>query len=194
MATYTVKKGDTLSQIALTYLGSASKYKYLAQINGIANPNLIYVGQVIKLDTSGGGGGSTTPSTTTSNTVTIKQFGLQADTDRTVFVTWSWNKSYTDHYIARWYYYTKDGTAFIASESNVSADTYLQSVYTAPENAVRVRVHVKPVSKTKTVNNVETSYWTGAWSGAKDYYFSNNPPKTPPIPTVNIEDYKLTAD
>lgn len=194
MATYTVKKGDTLSQIALTYLGSASKYKYLAQINGIANPNLIYVGQVIKLDTSGGGGGSTTPSTTTSNTVTIKQFGLQADTDRTVFVTWSWNKSYTDHYIARWYYYTKDGTAFIASESNVSADTYLQSVYTAPENAVRVRVHVKPVSKTKTVNNVETSYWTGAWSNAKDYYFSNNPPKTPPIPTVNIEDYKLTAD
>lgn len=36
--------GDTLSQIALKYHTS---YEYLAQINGISNPNLIFVGQKI---------------------------------------------------------------------------------------------------------------------------------------------------
>ncbi len=42
----TVKRGDTLSQIAEEYNTS---YKYLAQINNIQNPNLIYVGQILKV-------------------------------------------------------------------------------------------------------------------------------------------------
>lgn len=44
--TYTVKAGDTLSGIAAKY---GTSYQTLARINGIANPNLIYVGQTIKL-------------------------------------------------------------------------------------------------------------------------------------------------
>lgn len=43
---YTVKAGDTLSGIAAKY---GTSYQVLAQINGIANPNLIYAGQTIKL-------------------------------------------------------------------------------------------------------------------------------------------------
>lgn len=43
---YTVKAGDTLSSIAIKY---GTSYQVLAQINGIANPNLIYTGQTIKL-------------------------------------------------------------------------------------------------------------------------------------------------
>lgn len=39
-----VKSGDTLSRIALTYNTS---YQYLAKINNIANPNLIFVGERI---------------------------------------------------------------------------------------------------------------------------------------------------
>lgn len=42
--TYTVKSGDTLSGIAAKY---GTTYQHLAEINGIANPNLIYPGQVI---------------------------------------------------------------------------------------------------------------------------------------------------
>lgn len=42
--TITVQRGNTLSQIAMEYNTS---YEYLAKINNITNPNLIYVGQKI---------------------------------------------------------------------------------------------------------------------------------------------------
>lgn len=44
--TYTVKSGDTLSEIAARY---GTTYQELAKKNGIANPNLIYPGQVLKI-------------------------------------------------------------------------------------------------------------------------------------------------
>lgn len=43
---YTIKKGDTLSGIAAKY---GTTYQNLAKINGIANPNKIYVGQKIRV-------------------------------------------------------------------------------------------------------------------------------------------------
>ena len=57
--TYTVKKGDTLSGIAAKY---GTTYQKLASYNGIANPNSIIVGQVIRIpgsgSTSSGGSGN----------------------------------------------------------------------------------------------------------------------------------------
>ncbi|QKT08538.1 LysM peptidoglycan-binding domain-containing protein [Gordonia sp. X0973] len=47
--TYTVVEGDTLWAIAERFLGDGNKYPELASLNGIANPDLINVGQVIKL-------------------------------------------------------------------------------------------------------------------------------------------------
>lgn len=47
--TYTVQKGDTLWNIAKKYLGNGSKYKQLATLNNISNPNFLSVGQVLKL-------------------------------------------------------------------------------------------------------------------------------------------------
>lgn len=44
--TYTVQTGDTLSGIAAQY---GTDWQTLQTLNGIANPNLIYVGQVIRL-------------------------------------------------------------------------------------------------------------------------------------------------
>ncbi len=49
LKTYTVKKGDTLWGICKKNLGDGSKYPQIAKLNGIKNPNLISVGQVIKL-------------------------------------------------------------------------------------------------------------------------------------------------
>lgn len=47
--THTVQSGETLSGIATKY---GTTYQHLAAINGIANPNLIYAGQVLKIDGS----------------------------------------------------------------------------------------------------------------------------------------------
>lgn len=44
--TYTVKKGDTLSGIASKY---GTTYQKIAKDDGIANPNVIYTGQVLKI-------------------------------------------------------------------------------------------------------------------------------------------------
>lgn len=46
---YVVKSGDTLSAIAKKY---NTTYKALAEYNGIANPNIIYPGQKIKIPTT----------------------------------------------------------------------------------------------------------------------------------------------
>lgn len=54
--TVVVHQGDTLSAIAAAH---GTTYQHLAAINGISNPDVINVGQV--LNTSGGGGGSVHP-------------------------------------------------------------------------------------------------------------------------------------
>lgn len=46
---YTIKSGDTLWSICQKQLGDGSKYAEIAKLNAISNPNLIKVGQVIKL-------------------------------------------------------------------------------------------------------------------------------------------------
>lgn len=44
--TYTVRSGDTLSEIAADH---GTSYQRLAQLNGISNPNLIYPGQTLRI-------------------------------------------------------------------------------------------------------------------------------------------------
>lgn len=61
--THTVVAGDTLSGIAAKY---GTTYQTLAAINGISDPNKIYVGQVLRLP-----GGSTPPAATTGGTYTV---------------------------------------------------------------------------------------------------------------------------
>ena len=59
--TYTVKYGDTLSGIAAKFGTTAS---YLASLNGISDPNKIYVGQVLKISGSAGNSGGSSSTTT----------------------------------------------------------------------------------------------------------------------------------
>lgn len=181
--TYTVKKGDTLSAIAKKYDTTVSA---LVKLNNISNPNYIVVGQVLIIS-----GKADSPSANHSNKAIIKVFGLQSRTDRTVFATWSWDKSHTDHYETKWVYYTGDGVGFVEK----STTELKQSLYNAPDNAKTVSFYVKPISETYTPKgkDSESTYWTAEWSTVKTYNFSNNPPLTPPVPTVEIKDYKLTA-
>lgn len=52
-STYTVHSGDTLSSIAAKF---GTNYQTLASLNGISNPNLIYVGQVLRVNGSASAG------------------------------------------------------------------------------------------------------------------------------------------
>ena len=188
---YTVVKGDTLSEIAEKYYkqyGYSGTYAYvdaLVKLNNIKDPDYIVVGQKIKLS-----GEATKASTNTTSKATINVFGLQSNTDRTMYANWTWSKSNTKHYQVIWYYHTGDPIWFIGSDTTVKDN---QCTYTAPSNAKKVKFKVKPISETKTVNKKETTYWTAGWSTEKSYDFSNNPPSTPSTPNVTIEKYKLTA-
>ncbi|WP_051650818.1 M23 family metallopeptidase [Lachnoclostridium phytofermentans] len=68
--TYTVKKGDTLWAIAKKLLGNGAKCWNLAKLNNIKNPNLIYVGQVLKIEDVPATTKKSNPSQKTSNTKT----------------------------------------------------------------------------------------------------------------------------
>lgn len=52
-STYTVQSGDTLSSIAAKF---GTNYQTLASLNGISNPNLIYVGQALRVNGSANAG------------------------------------------------------------------------------------------------------------------------------------------
>lgn len=185
VTTYTVKKGDTLSAIAVKYNTTVSQ---LAAWNNIKNVNYIVVGQVLIV--SGGSSSSSTTTSSNSNTAKIDVFGLQSNAERTLYVTWSWSKSNTENYRVIWYYDTGDGVWFVGNDSTTD-DT--QSLYSAPNNAERVKFKVKPVSKTYTKNNKTYSYWTASWSTEKVHDFGLSASAKPSAPTVTIDKYKLTA-
>lgn len=194
----TVEPGDTLSQIAKDFLGSASKYKELAAINNIPDPNLIYVGQKIYLSSSSGGSGS---QASDSNAVTIYHFGLLASEDNTLFATWGWDKSsQTESYKVLWTYDAGDGIWLEGLNSNISVDEHTpdlsrRSKYTIPSNARKVRFKVKPISKKKSNNGTgnESYHWTANWSTVKEYTDAT-PLETPSgTPSIKIEKYKLTT-
>lgn len=207
MATYKthkVVKGDTLSEIAQKYGTTVS---YLAKLNNIKNVNLIYVGQVLKISetvTVTPSKPNPTPAPSTNNTSTkqlstrptITAFGLQADTDRTFFATWTWSNSQTDKFEVRWFYGTDNNVKFTGSSSSVEPidNSLHQSIYNAPENATYVSFQVKPISKTHKVNDKDVYYWTAQWSTEKTYNMKNLPPETPPSPTVSMEDYTLKIE
>ena len=195
MATYTVKKGDTLPEIALKYNStykygndSVTAYKRLADINDIDPPYNLAIGQVLKLDNPSG---SISKPKTKSNKATIKQFGLQSGSDSTIFASWTWTKDHTENYKVKWSYDTGDGIWFVGSDSTTE---YKQSTYSMPSNAKRIKFIVKPVSTKHTVNEKETSYWTAEWSTVKYYDAKDVPPSKPSAPNVTInKGNKLTA-
>ena len=193
----TVERGDCLTQIAVDYAGGYSKYKDLARINNISNPNLIYVGQKIYLTDSGSSSsGSTTSTSTNSNKPAINQFGEISDNEGNLFVTWTWSKSNTASYKVLWTYDTGDGVWF-GSPSTISVDDDApnqakQSTFSIPSNAKRIQFKVKPISKKKKSGDTEVSYWEADWSDVKTWT-DETPLKTPGVPDVTIDKYKLTA-
>lgn len=180
---HTVVKGDTLSGIAVHFGTSVSE---LVRLNNIKDPDYIVVGQELVIT---GDAVTTTPNTT--DKATIDLMGVQSNTDRTIYVTWSWDRdSDTEHYQIKWYYDTGDDVWFVGSDTTTKEK---QATYNAPTNANRVKFTVKPVAKTGSTNKSGTAKFTAKWSTAKIYSFKDNVPTVPPVPTVTVDKYELTA-
>lgn len=175
--TYTVKRGDTLSAIASKYNTTVSAIMKLNP--SIKDANKIYQGQVIVIS-----GTAKTPAKNTSNKAIVTDFGILADSDRSIFACWSWDKSDTDHYQMKWEEDTGDGHWFYKYE-DIDAK-YKYYVYTPQYEAKRVRFSVKPIAKKKTVNNKETTPWTAEWSTSKIMTFKAEAPDTPSAPSLTI--------
>lgn len=99
------------------------------------------------------------------------------------------SESTVDHYTVKWYYDSGDSIWFEGGSSDTS-NKY--ATYSAPSNASRVKVLVRPVAKTRKVNGKDTAYWSGT-SVSATYSISSNPPEVPPSPTVELDKYELTA-
>lgn len=183
--TYTVKKGDTLSKIAKAY---GTTVNAIAKLNpDIKDVNKIYIGQKIVIS----GEAATTPSNPTSKPI-VTHFGQLANSDREVYAAWTWDKhDTTDHYEYVWYYSWGVGVAV----QSKGQDDQCYCSFTAPEHATHVTFVVRPIAKTKKDSKGnEVALWTAGESTKKTYWFSENPPKKPPEPDVEItEDGKLTA-
>ena len=210
---YTVKKGDILIPIAKKYGVTVEQIVKLNNLKKNSRGNyLIYVGQKLIISGSttsagssgstggssgstGGSSGSTGGSGSSSvvvnnNKPIIGLFGLQSDTDRSIFATWTWSKNHTDHYEVEWYYDSGDNVWF---KGSIGTETLQQSIYNAPSNAQRVKFRVKAVSeKYKDSNDKEISYWTGEFSTEKIYTFKALP-TAPSVPKISVEGMKLTA-
>lgn len=178
--TYVVQWGDTLTSIAESNNTTVSK---LVSLNKLSNPDLIIEGETLIVS-----GDAKAETKTTTSYVKIERFGLQNNSQRTMYVSWAWSKSNTKHYQVIWYYYTGAGPWFVGSDSTT---TDKQSVYSgAPDNAVGVKVKIKPVVE----DDVKASdKWTSGWTTSDVYYFSKNPLTKPDKPDVSMDDYTLTA-
>lgn len=189
MINYTVVRNDNLWNIAIRHLGNGLRWKEIANLNGInVNNPIIYPGQVLKINT--GGGGTPPSAKTNASKAVLQYFGLQAGTETSVFVTWTWSKGNTEHYRVIWQYDTGNGVWFTGTDTTTKEK---QSVYSAPNHANRVRVRVQPISQKREVNKKQVAYWSAQWSTYKTYNFKDNPPSKPPTPTVSIDKYNITA-
>ena len=208
MTTYTVERGDSLWWIASNYGSSIAgnsinaKIDTLVQLNEIKNRNLIYVGQVLRLSGSGSESSSSGSSGSTGQTQpVVNAFGLQAANatsgkNRAMYAAWTFSRANTKSFRYRWFQY-KNGIWVIGSERTTDGvdPVYCYSEWTADAEATKVEFQVIPVPTThKDSSGNDVDDWTGAqWSVTKEYDFSNNPPLTPPIPSVSIVDLTLTA-
>lgn len=89
---YTVKSGDTLSEIASTYNTTVEQ---LASLNSISNVDFITVGQVLELDSTASTTETTTSAATTDDSSSATSTAASTDTT-TTSTTYSSNLSSAD--------------------------------------------------------------------------------------------------
>lgn len=196
---YTAKRGDTLWAIANAHKDKisgntiAKKIDTLCQINKIKDENLIHVDQQIKFSNTTSSSKSSTPAKSNKPKITGFNLKTTSTTGRDMYATWEHTYDNVKCYLCRWEEYDPDlkkWTAKNADSETQGADSrFCYSTYPADAASTKVRFRVKPVSKTYKSGNTEKPYWTnGEWSDVKTYDFADNPPLTPAVPTVKLDE------
>ena len=209
--TVTIQSGDTLYSIAnkcykqYGYSNAKSYQDYLVKINNIANPNMIWPGDVYKLTDSATTGGTSTKTTSATRVTIVKGPVLLSGSTDTLYIQWEWDKhSTTEKYELVWYR-SWDLQGVALKEEQTTTNKY--ATYTVPSEVVnsstgKVSVTIRPIAKKTTDSKGnESTPWTASWStideqkGIAFYTFgSSTPSDTPSAPSVKIEDFKLTAE
>lgn len=151
--TYTVKSGDTLSEIAVTYNTTVEK---LVKTNKIADANVIYVGQALELgDVVDQTAAATTTEATTATAVT---------TTSTTTGSYVSNLSAEDAVAKEWIAMKESGGSYTAQNGIYIGryqltNTYLNGDYSA-ENQERVA-------------DAYVAGRYGSWSAAKAFWLAN---------------------
>lgn len=145
------------------------------------------------VNTGGATGGKAIPKSTAK--VLDLKIAPHKGTSGELIATWGWPYLYTDHYKCVWEYTNDNKNWIVASDSNTPDATHKNSLYTPGNAAKKVRVSVKPISRTKTVNKKETHYWTISKATTTTYTIKSIPIlETPSAPSVSISGYVLTAE
>ena len=172
-----VVRGDCMWNIAKSVYGDGRKWPTIADANGVPRSNpVIYAGQVFTIP------GITTPTPVPApapqppvvKVPTINWFALDADTTRSMFCTWTFDRANTKNYEVKWEYDTGAGGWRMGTQGTT---TDKQSGYSAPENAKKVKVSITPKSDN----------WTDGETASQEYDFANNPPELPPAPSFEID-------
>lgn len=158
---YTVKSGDTLSEIALTYNTTVD---VLVERNNIANPNFIVVGQTIELDeviTSEESPSTTNPVEVVEPTSVETATTTVASSEETIY---SSDLSVEDAAAKEWIAQKESGGSYTAQNGIYIGryqltNTYLNGDY-SPENQERVA-------------DAYVAGRYGSWSAAKAFWLVN---------------------
>ena len=180
---WVVETNDSLWSIARSVYNDPYRWTSIADTNGISrSAPFIFVGTTLKLPAITPIKSKTTKVTGTK--VRFDWFSLDAGTDRNIFATWSYDKKHTDHYEVKWEYDVGDG---IWRSQNPTNTQLKQSSYSAPSEAKKVRIQVKPIAAQHKDDDDQMVYWwkNGAWQSTS-YNFSNNPPYMLPAPSYEI--------
>lgn len=160
---YTVKSGDTLSEIAKTYAHDVNKVNDLAYQNKISDINVIYVGQKLLIKSDGEIKQATqsevqsTPSTS-SNTTTTNTTSQQSTSTSSSAATGS------DSSAKAWIASHESGGSYTARNGQYVGKYQLSSSYLGGDYSA---------ANQERVANQYVSSRYGSWSAAKAHWVAN---------------------
>lgn len=150
--TYTVKSGDTLSEIALSYNTTVEK---LAEQNKITNPDFIHVGQAIEL-------GEVTKVATSTQSAQETETATTAETTTTS--SYSSNLSAEDAVAKEWIAQKESGGSYDAQNGIYIGRYQLTNTYLNGDYSIENQERVADAY-------VAGRY--GSWSAAKAFWLAN---------------------